>query len=111
MYYYIYILYKQLSLYCSNWFNMDSNSIRRYNIKVQKHFTSKKCRPRSLLTRAYGPYTENESKAIKSLNYIITDEKRRSRLGKSVSYAHSPVKRQSEDIQFCSFIREWIFKE
>lgn len=107
MYYYLYTFYKQLSLYTLNLFNMNSNT--RSKVKVQK--TLKKCRPRSLLTRAYGPYTEYETKAIQRINFIITDEKRRSRLGKSVAYSHSPEIQLVENGHFCSFIREWIIKE
>lgn len=109
---YFIILYKQLSLYWSNWLaNMNTHNTRS-NTKVQKTNKFKKCRPRSLLQRnAYSPYTENETKAIRSINYIITDQKRRSRLGKLVSYPYSPGIKLVEDGHFCSFIREWFVVE
>ena len=115
MYYYINIIYKHLSIYWSNWYNNISSNMNTNttsNIKVQKTNKFKKCRPRSLLCRnAFSPYTENETKAIRSVNYIITDEKRRSRLGKLVSYPYSPGIKLVENGHLCSFIREWFVVE
>lgn len=112
MYNYFFMLYEQLSVYWSNWFaNMNTHNTSP-NVKVRKTNKFKKCRPRSLLQRnASSPYTENETKAIKSINYIITDDKRRSRLGKLVSYPYSPGIKLVEDGHFCSFIREWFVVE
>lgn len=112
MFNYFSMLYKQLSLYLSNLsysINMTSNT--RSSDKVQKKNKFKRCRPRSLLTRAFSPYTENETKMIKSTNYIITDEKRKSRLGKVTSYPYLPGIKQVENGHFCSFIREWFVVE
>lgn len=107
MYNYIHILYTQLSLY---WLNMNSNAKSGIRVQKKKHF--KKCKPRSLLCRnAFSPYTEKEIKAIKSVNYIITDENRRSPLGKYVSYSYSPEIKLVEDGNFCSFIRHWRLVE
>ena len=94
MYYYIYILYKQLSLYCSSCLNMTKNSSS--NAKVQKANQYDKCR-----RNAFSPYSENETKAIKRTNYIITDEKCRSRLGKNVSCVHSHKIQLVEEGHFC----------
>jgi hypothetical protein len=88
------------------------NTNARSNIKTQKTNKYKKCRPRSLVCRnAFSPYTEYETKGISRINYIITDEKRRSRLGKLVSYPYSPGIKLVEDGNFCSFIREWFVVE
>lgn len=108
MYDYFNILYKHMSFYWSNWLaNMTT-----HNTKVQKTNNFKKCRPRSLIQRnAFSPYTEHETKAIRRINYIITDEKRKSRLGKLVSYPYSPGIKLVEDGHFCSFIREWFVVE
>lgn len=122
MYSYFVFIYNQLSLYCSSWFaylNMNSNmnssmnTNTRTNAKqIQNINKIKKCKPRSLICRnAFSPYTENEIKAIKGINYIITDEKRKSRLGKSVSFIHSPDVGLVEEGNFCSFIREWVLVE
>lgn len=102
MYYYIYILYKQLSLYCSSCLNMTTSS----NAKVEKTNQYDKCR-----RNAFSPYSENETKAIRRTNYIITDEKRRSRLGKNVSCVHSHKIQLVEEGHFCSFIRDRILNK
>lgn len=112
MYNYFAVWYNQISLYWSNWLvNMNTYNTKS-NMKVQNSNKFKKCRPRSLLQRnAHSPYTENETKAIRSINYIITDDKRKSRLGKLVSYPYSPGIKLVEDGHFCSFIREWFVVE
>lgn len=69
----------------------------------------KMSRERLLLCRnASSPYTEYETKVIRRTNFIITDDKRKSRLGKSVSFSRSPDIKLVEDINFCSFINKWV---
>jgi hypothetical protein len=69
-------------------------------------------RARLMLCRsASSPYTEYETKDMQRKNFVITDDKRKSRLGKSVSFPTSQGIKRVEDINFCSFIREWYFDE
>ncbi len=110
MYNYFVTLYKQISLYWSSWLKEMSTN-KRSDINANKN-NKNKCRPSSFLRRnAFSPYTENETKVIKNNNYIITDEKRRSRLGKLVSYSHSSGIKSVENGHFCSFIRDWFVVE
>lgn len=111
MYNYFISLYKQLTLYLSSWLStMNTNKMLNTNSKIINK--SKKCKPSSFLLRnTFSPYTENETKTIRNNNYIITDEKRRSRLGKLVSYPYSPGIKSVENGHFCSFIREWFVVE
>jgi hypothetical protein len=78
------------------------------NCTTKTRSNKKNKRPRSLLFRnVYSPYTQNEIKSISRVNFIITDEKCKSPLGKNVSY-YVPVKdiKLVEDINFCSFLRK-----
>ena len=77
-----------------------------------KIMTMKKVHRARLLNfrNSSSPYSECETKGIKRKNFIITDDKRKSRLGK-VSFPHSHEFPLVEEIHFCSFIREWVLDE
>lgn len=75
---------------------------------------NEKRRPRSLNCRNYSsPYTEIELKKIQTKNYIITDDEKRSPLGKRVSYAitNNQSLERVEDIHFCSIIKDKVLVE
>ncbi len=91
--------------YIINWFyNIDKIEEKTMSKPMKKISRSRMMNCRN----ASSPYTEYETRTISNKNFIITDNNRRSRLGKSVSYAYSPEIKLVEDINFCSFIREWV---
>lgn len=91
-----------ISLFC----NMNSLSARIPSMKTNT--VKKVSRTRLMQLRsASSPYTEYETKDMKLKNFIITDDKRKSRLGKSVSFPHSQQIKLVEDINFCSFLHDW----
>ncbi len=56
--------------------------------------------PRSLKMRNNGtPYVESEVKATSRIDFVIRDDRKRSPLGKSITFA------QIDDIQFASILK------
>jgi hypothetical protein len=110
----IYNIFQNLYIYIIGWFyNMNSLSSRIPSMKPKTMKSMKKMTRSRLmqLRSSSSPYTEYETKDIQRKNFIITDDTRKSRLGKSVSFPTSQGIKRVEDINFCSFIREWYFDE
>lgn len=96
--------------YIISWFYTMNSKTQSANSKSKA--LKKMNRARLMLcSSASSPYTEFETKYIQRKNFVITDDKRKSRLGKSVSFPSSQGIKRVEDINFCSFIREWYFDE
>jgi hypothetical protein len=87
---------------------MNSLSARIPSVKTKT--VKKVSRTRLMQIRSSSsPYTEYETKDMKMKNFIITDDNRKSRLGKSVSFPNPQEIKLVEDINFCSYIRDLGF--
>lgn len=76
--------------------------------KPNRIMSGSNCEQLLLRRNASSPYTELETKTIREKNFIINDETRKSRLGKSVTFSCPPDIKLVENTNFCSFICKWV---